>query len=242
MPIVAGRTVTFDIEVINQGTVAASGIEISDYIPTGLTLADADWTQNGNTAVYNTLINLPVGQVAVISIDFIVDDFVSGDLTNTSEVSDARDEQGDPADDIDSTPDGTNGNDTEVDDVVDGTGGDEDDADPATITVDIFDIALAKTINTQLTETPILQNRDVTFDITVTNQGTLDATDIEISDYIPAGLTLNDGAWTNNGGTAVFNQLLSLASGASQTITITFTVDTGTVSYTHLTLPTTPYV
>ena len=35
-----GATVTFDVKVINQGTVAAEDIIITDYIPAGLTLVD----------------------------------------------------------------------------------------------------------------------------------------------------------------------------------------------------------
>jgi len=37
--------------VFNQGTVDASNIEITDYIPTGLTLNDSNWTQSGSLAI-----------------------------------------------------------------------------------------------------------------------------------------------------------------------------------------------
>jgi len=227
MPIAAGRTVTFDIEVINQGTITATGIEITDYIPNGLTLADADWTQSGNTAVYNDVFSLPAGQTAFITIDFTVDAFFEGTLINVAEISDARDEMGDPVDDIDSNPDSNPGNDTTVDDEINNGGGDEDDADPAEILVERFDLALQKVFAPGQSEGPILQNRLVTFDINIVNQGTLDATEIEISDYIPNGLTLEDSDWTANSGTATYNQLLSLNVGQSTTIQITFRVDSG---------------
>ena len=53
MPVAPGDTVTFTITVFNQGTGAAYDIDVIDYIPTGLTLADADWTDNGTTATAN---------------------------------------------------------------------------------------------------------------------------------------------------------------------------------------------
>jgi uncharacterized repeat protein (TIGR01451 family) len=34
---VNGRTVIFDVNVFNQGTVAATGIQLTDYVPAGLT-------------------------------------------------------------------------------------------------------------------------------------------------------------------------------------------------------------
>ena len=47
-----------------------------------------------------------------------------------------------------------------------------------------------------------------------------------ITDYIPAGLTLNDPAWLDNSdGTATFIAPLSIATGSSQVITMNFTIN-----------------
>ena len=47
-----------------------------------------------------------------------------------------------------------------------------------------------------------------------------------ISDYIPAGLVLNDAAWLdNNDGTATFIAPLTIATGSSQVVSISFTVN-----------------
>ena len=64
---------------------------------------------------------------------------------------------------------------------------------------------------------------DIEFVITITNQGTVDATATEVIDYIPAGLDLNDANWTDNGdGTASYTTAVGpLAPGTSQDITIT---------------------
>ncbi|HRI26498.1 MAG TPA: hypothetical protein PK239_16955, partial [Chitinophagales bacterium] len=48
-----GSLVSFTITIFNQGSADAYNIAITDYIPSGMVLADADWTDNGNgTASY----------------------------------------------------------------------------------------------------------------------------------------------------------------------------------------------
>ena len=118
-----------------------------DFLPTGLTLADAGWTQSGATATFNTPLSIGAGQSQVIQIAFTVDDGYSGGSQNAVEITDADDENGVPADDIDSTDDSLNGNDTIVNDEIDGAGGDEDDQDIEDLVVERFDIALIKTVN-----------------------------------------------------------------------------------------------
>ncbi|MEM7126250.1 MAG: hypothetical protein AAF702_07975 [Chloroflexota bacterium] len=44
---------------------------------------------------------------------------------------------------------------------------------------------------------------NVTFTLTVYNQGTVTATNIFLADYIPAGFTLNDGNWIGTGPSTV---------------------------------------
>lgn len=52
----------------------------------------------------------------------------------------------------------------------------------------VFDLALDKVVATTQS-TPIRPGDDVSFTITVFNQGTIDATNIEVTDYIPTGTT-----------------------------------------------------
>ncbi|MTB54020.1 DUF11 domain-containing protein, partial [Lewinella sp. W8] len=109
---------------------------------------------------------------------------------------------------------------------------DEDDADPALIRVNPFDLALTKVLSAG--QEPVVEPGDeVSFTITVTNQGMVTAANIEVTDYIPTGLSFsanNDGAiWTDNGdGTATAAIAGELASGESTTLTILLTVDAGT--------------
>jgi uncharacterized repeat protein (TIGR01451 family) len=91
----------------------------------------------------------------------------------------------------------------------------------------IFDLALAIQLADGSNVGEVAPGSDVTFTITVTNQGNVDATDISLVDYIPAGLTLNDADWADNGdGTAsLVAALAALAAGDSTTVDITFTVN-----------------
>ena len=111
-PILQNRLVTFEIQIANQGTVDATEIELTDYIPAGLTLEDPDWTASNGTAVYNQLMNIAAGQTSSVMITFRVDTGISGQLINETEISDAKDEFGAEVEDIDSTPDSDVANDT----------------------------------------------------------------------------------------------------------------------------------
>lgn len=56
------------IEVINQGTVDASNIEVVDYIPVGMSLADTNWTDNGDGTV---TLKTPIASLAANSSAFV---------------------------------------------------------------------------------------------------------------------------------------------------------------------------
>jgi len=193
-----GDQVTFTITVINQGTLDANDVVVTDYIPAGMTLADSDWTGSGATASITLAGILPAGGQREVDITLTVN--AAGDLVNFAEIS----EDNSPIDDIDSIPDPNPSNDGLVkDDEVNGLNGDEDDHDPATVTVTgegVFDLALKKELALGQDAT-VAQGDLVTFTITVYNQGNVDAYDIQVIDYIPAGLKLADSSWTPVGAT-----------------------------------------
>jgi uncharacterized repeat protein (TIGR01451 family) len=228
--VVAGGQITYTIDVFNQGNIAATNIQVTDYIPTGLTLADANWTQVGSNATRVTPIaNLAAGDTAHLTITFNISPTFSGALTNTAEISAATGPGGAPATDVDSNPDANATNDgSVVDDSITGngkTGGDEDDHDIRTINVSpvpVFDLALRKTI---LTAGTLYPGSPVTFKIEVFNQGTMMATGVKITDFIPTGLVLADPDWTQVGNVATYNNPnLVILAGASVPLTIDFTV------------------
>ena len=201
MEVVPGDTVTFQIIVVNQGDIAADNIEITDSIPAGMTLMDAAWTLSGNlaTRLLDAGDELPAGGLAPGQADTVTitlkvpDPLPTGTrLYNWAEISDATQLDGTPALDVDSDMDADLGNDKFLtDDYIDGNGhngGDEDDHDGAYVMYEVFDIALRKTVNDTL---PIHWGDDVTFTITLFNQGTIPMQDIEVYDWIPPGFVLS---------------------------------------------------
>ena len=89
----------------------------------------------------------------------------------------------------------------------------------------IFDLALIQKVNTSLSPSPYKIGEDVTFTITVCNQGTINATDIQITDYIPSGLQLHDNDWSASGNSAhLKTPISSLAKGTCTKIDITFNI------------------
>lgn len=145
-PIYPGDQVTFDITVINQGNMDVTNILLTDYVPVGLTLLDANWAMAGNDAETTITSVLSPGNSITVPITFTIDSTFAGSLTNEAEISavdftDGTDTY--PVGDIDSFYDQDPNNDNVVDDVVDGGGAtvgeDEDDHDLASILVDCVD-------------------------------------------------------------------------------------------------------
>jgi len=252
-----GGNATFSITVYNQGAFNATNVIVTDYIDpakfdctASAALPNTGWTFDcaGNRATYTiptvakaVAADMPTGKAATpVSITLKTLGTATGSAANDSEISSAT-----GGTDIDSAPDQNTSNDgTTKDDVLNesrltptGTvadpAADEDDRDPASVSfMQPFDLALMKTLKAG--QGPTFQaGGTVTFTITVTNQGGTDATNVQVTDYIPAGLTLNDPAWSASGGKATLQSPIpSLAAGGSTTRDITFNIDaaaTGTL-------------
>ena len=187
-----GEEVTFTIEVTNQGTVPASNIVIEDYAPAGL------------TAVSGTTLTIagPVAPGASASVDvtFTVTATTAGSLENGAEIQSSEDDLGDSPEDNDSTADNDPNNDPTTDDEVNGDGsgpdgnaaGDEDDDDIEVVDVEVFDLASNITLAPG-EDDRVYPGETVGFKVTVFNQGTVSAEDIEVTLMIPDGLTSLDG-------------------------------------------------
>ena len=108
--------------------------------------------------------------------------------------------------------------------------GDDSASDPTNV-VSSADLSLTKTVNNP---NPI-QGQNVTFTVTLANAGPSDATNVAVTDALPAGLTFvsaTPSAGAYNSGTGVWS-VASLASGASATLQIVARVDnTGTITNT----------
>ena len=241
-PFEYGDFLGFVITVTNQGNETLSGVDIYDVVPSGFTFDPSNaptWTYTAGTRVATTTINdLLPGQSKTVNITLEVNASV-GDIdawTNYAEVFGIRDINGlnVSALEVDSNPDMIVNNDiggtpdTAEDDLItdngtdyDGDGvSDEDDHDPERI--EIFDLALIKET---FTPGPYQYGQDVTFNITVQNQGNTPATNIVIEDYIPAGYSLNTALSTGWSAAGSYTIAGPLMPGASEVVQIVLIVN-----------------
>lgn len=247
--ITPGADVTFTLTISNQGNVDAANIQVVDYLPAGFMLSNADangWTGSTGTVTNMLPGTLAAGASTTVDIVLTAPANLSGVYTNTAEIAAATDTGGAPQTDIDSTPDNQNGNtpgetppaledDQMGEDGKNAPGDDEDDHDVGAVTIMVFDLALQKSNGAPSNIAP---NDDVTFTLTISNQGTISATNITVVDYLPVDFTLNAasaGTWTDNGGGVVTATIFGpLAGGASTTLNIVLTASsTATGTYTN---------
>lgn len=148
-PIFSGDVVTYNITVFNQGDIPNENIEISDYIPMGLSLADQDWNSlSPQLASYTIPGPLNPGESITFDIQLQVGPTATGTITNYAEISLSFNEniniangEDTPLPDIDSEPNSVNdeAGDVIVDDQINGSGPnanqDEDDHDVATFSI-----------------------------------------------------------------------------------------------------------
>jgi large repetitive protein len=211
----AGDVVTFKLTVTNKGSQTASAIMLSDSLPVGMTLADANWTAAGQIATMNTAIPGTLAPGASVSVNIMVKidaNFTGTSLTNYAQIKDAKDDKGKPRKDVNSTP----GNGFKK-------GEDDDSSAPVRLSPE-FDLALAKTLTTTGT---VKAGDIVTFKLTVTNQGDIPATKVILSDSLPVGMTLADANWTAAGQIATLNTAIAgpIAPGASASVNIMVKID-----------------
>ncbi|MFZ1703205.1 MAG: SdrD B-like domain-containing protein, partial [Saprospiraceae bacterium] len=199
------QTHVFNIEIHNQGNVAASNIVINDYLPAGYGFAPNNgWTGISPTIQLNVPGIIPPGGMVVMPLHLTLLQTSGGEneWINYSEVASANGPQG-PGFDADSNPNSNTAEENNVlpnssnDNVITGggptVGEDEDDHDPAGPS--IFDLALTKTIVTALPS--YSYGQIATYSIEVFNQGNNAAGTIVLSDYVPCGLEF-DGSLPNN--------------------------------------------
>ncbi len=160
-----GQNVTFTITVTEtKGVYDATGVEVTDLLPAGLTYVShtaSQGTYDPGTGVWNVG-TIPAGGSATL--DIVAQVAVTGAITNEAEVTAVN--EADP----DSTPG-------------DGMGDDY-----ASVTLNASpaaDLSVDKTVDDA---TPLL-GQNVTFTVTVNNGGPSDATGVEVTDLLPAGLT-----------------------------------------------------
>lgn len=160
-----GDTITFTVTVTNDGPNTATGVVVTDQLPSGLTFVSysaSQGTYNNVTGIW-TVGTLNVGASATLSIQAIVSTVTP--IVNTAEVT--ASDQLDP----DSTP---NNNDPT-----------EDDQATVIVAGQVADLSLQKTVDNP---TPGVGST-VTFTITLSNAGPNTATNVAVQDQLPTGLS-----------------------------------------------------
>ncbi|TWU58492.1 Large cysteine-rich periplasmic protein omcB precursor [Rubripirellula tenax] len=163
-----GDEVTFVITVTNAGPNEATGVNVTDRLPAGLTLLRATPSQGS----FNTTNRVwTVGTVSTTespSIELVarVDQVVT-DAINVAEITAAVQP------DVDSTP----GNDVAT----------EDDQASVTFSTPVADLSLVKSVSN---DSPNVGDV-ITFQVLVTNDGPQAASGVQVTDLLPAGLQFN---------------------------------------------------
>ena len=202
-----GDQITFTVTLSNQGPDAATGVEVTDLLPAGLTFVSATPSQG----TYNNVSGVwTVGTVsALVSQTLSITALVVSPAaqTNTGTINDA--DQFDP----------NAANNTAS----------------ATEAPQQADLSVTKTVSDA---TPNVGDQ-ITFTVTLSNQGADTATGVQVTDLLPAGLTFvsatpSQGTYNNVSGVWTVG---TVSSGVPQTLSITALVvspaaqtNTGTIS------------
>ena len=193
--------ITFTILLTNEGPDTATNVEVSDPLPAGLSYVsdDSGGTYHPATGVWDVG-SLPSGGTVTLSITATVEG--PGTFLNIAQVS--------AADQFD--PDSTPGNDEPS----------EDDKDTAVVTTQEADLSLTKGVNDARPNV----GDDVAFTVVLTNDGPDTATNVKVSDPLPAGLSYasDDSGGTYHPATGVWD-VGNLPSGGTVTLTIIATVE-----------------
>ncbi|MCZ4244104.1 gliding motility-associated C-terminal domain-containing protein [Pedobacter punctiformis] len=200
-----GTATTYTIKVTNNGPSDATGIIVTDALPTGITAAQMSWTGNGtsgNGALNNTITNLVNGASLIYTVTINVPANFTGNLVNTASVVL-------PAGITD--PDTNNNSATDTD-----------------TQLSSANVVTTKTLKNPA-QTTYIPGQSVEYVVTVTNNGPSDAQNVVIKDTAPAGTVIS--SWTasgvgvavpNTNGTGDINETISnMGNGAVVTYLIT---------------------
>jgi len=211
----ANNQLTFTITILNSGPNDATNVQVTDQLPNAYTYVSntaTPGTSYNNVSGLWTIGSIVNGASKTLTITVTVNTGNGLIYTNAAQVTNS--DQIDP----DSSPDTG----PTVDENGDGNG-DDDDEDNATPV--IADLSLTKTAGIFNSA-----NNQLTFTITILNSGPNDATNVQVTDQLPNAYTYVSNTATP--GTSYNNvsglwTIGSIANGASKTLTITVTVNTG---------------
>ncbi|HEY9808007.1 MAG TPA: DUF11 domain-containing protein [Halomicronema sp.] len=181
-----GQQFTYTIVVTNTGPANATGVQITDQIPAGVSFISAipsSGTYDNTTGLWN-LGNLNNGQAATLRITAVLN---AANATNTASITASNQPD----------PNTTNNQDS------------------VTVPATGADLSLRKTANVA---NPRLGDT-IVYTLTLTNSGPQNATGVQVTDRLPAGLTFISASGTYDSATGVWT-VGNVASGGTATLTI----------------------
>ncbi len=195
-PVTMGQVLTYNLNVSNSGPSTATGIVLSDVLPTGVTLVSAQPTQgscNGTTTISCSLGTLAVGGNASVVIQVIPN--TAGRLTDTASVTG-------------SVPDPNLANNN------------------TSVTVNAITVPAPKadlSLTLAAAPNPVEVGQILTYTLNVSNAGPSNATGTVLSDVLPAGVSLVSVQPTQGscaGTAAIFCSLGTLGVGGNASVVI----------------------
>ncbi|WP_232285890.1 T9SS type B sorting domain-containing protein [Aquimarina agarilytica] len=203
-----GSEITFEISVFNDGPQNATGVDVTDILPSGydfILYSSSAGTYNENTGVWN-IGDIPSGGSENLLIDVLVNapTNTAGEYFNVAEITSSD------VFDIDSVPNNDDGDQS------------EDDEDNAIVTpvVPMADLELTKeVVDGDLT--PLI-GTEISFNITITNNGPQNTTGVEVTDLLPSGydFVLFSASTGNYNEVSGIWKIGNLDSGANETLII----------------------
>ncbi len=205
-PVIAGGIVTYRFDVVNNGPHEATSLILTDTLPSGLTFAadnaspSADDDAQWNCSAAGQNVTCVGGDLAVAATSTF---YFRAQVTSfTGDIANAATVTSDT---LEVNPD--DNTDTDVLIVLPGT-----------------DMSIVKNVVTN----PVIAEQNVTFTLTVTNNGPVAAADVNITDILPAGYTnviASTAGWTcdvsSNPTITCTRDTTPMGVGVSETITIT---------------------
>jgi uncharacterized repeat protein (TIGR01451 family)/fimbrial isopeptide formation D2 family protein len=208
-----GDSFSYVIDVTNSGNADATGVVVTDTVDNTLTIGSANYRIDGGSAtacdVTGSTVTCPSSGSATLAPGSTME--VTIGVTTDAET--CKTLLNTAHVDLDGSQTGLDSNE---------------------VSVDVSGCSVDVTITKSASSTSVSAGDQVTFTLTATNDGTVTANDLQVTDTLADGLTITDATWSNGNasgictvnGRSVTCDVGSLGGGQSATVTIPVTATT----------------